>query len=261
MARNPVIRFDGCTALVVLAGLCLYSARGTADGWDEFEQIRTGGYGPSAMAVTASEPPERATAAVGGLTLPRNAQAQYEYRIGSHDVLQIEVFQVEELNHTTRVNSRGYISVPLLGQVEVGGLTVGEAERRIADALGRDYLQNPHVSIFVAEYESQKFTVEGEVKDPGVFPIKGPTTLLQAIAMADGLAKLADDEEIVLFRTDGNTGRTAGFIVDINKLRSGEKEDPLIANGDMIVVPQAGNKAFIEGLANTLRGFIGFGLL
>ncbi len=261
MARNPVIRFDRCAALVVLAGLSLHSARGMADGWEEFEQLRTAGPGRPSAAVAAGEPLEREAAAVGGLTLPRNAQAQYEYRIGSHDVLQVEVFQVEELNHTTRVNSRGYISVPLLGQVEVGGLTVGEAERRVADALGRDYLQNPHVSIFVAEYESQKFTVEGEVKDPGVFPIKGPTTLLQAIAMADGLAKLADDEEIVLFRTDGNTGRTAGFIVDINKLRSGEKEDPLIANGDMIVVPQAGNKAFIEGLTNTLRGFIGFGLL
>jgi polysaccharide export outer membrane protein len=188
--------------------------------------------------------------------LPKNQDAQYEYRIGEADLLEVQVFQVDELAHTTRVNSRGYISVPLLGGIKVGGLTVEEAERLIADAYAKDYLQDPHVSIFVKEYESQKFTVEGEVEDPGVFPLKGPTTLLQAIAMADGLGRLAN-EEIVVFRKN-DEGQVTGYIVDINRLRSGEREDPLIADEDLVVVPKAGDKAFIDGITSTLRGFIGF---
>ncbi len=267
--------------LGLLLSLFLLSGSGVADGFDEFETIRTSGdsRANTSVAVGASrrtgslkaptgslkapadEQLTRQKASELGFTLPSNADAEYEYLIGSHDVLEIEVFQVKELGHTARVNSRGYISVPLLGSVKVGGLSVEEAEKLIADGLGKDYLQDPHVSIFVAEYESQKFTVEGEVKDPGVFPIKGPTTLLQAIAMADGLDKLADSEGIVLFRKDSNTGKTAGFIVDIEKLRTGEKEDPLLANGDVVVVPRSGSKAFIESFSNTLRGFIGFGVL
>ncbi len=253
------------------------SMPGFGDAWDDFEALRSGGAvggssalggganpgaaKPGSLENPADERLTREAAAKTGFTLPSNAENEYRYLIGPHDVIEIEVFQVEELNHTARVNSRGYISVPLLGRVQVGGLSVEEAEKRIADGLGKDYLQEPHVSIFVVDYVSQKFTVEGEVKDPGVFPIKGPTTLLQAIAMADGLAKLADEEGIVLFRTDRKTGKTAGFIVDLEKLRSGEKEDPLIANGDMIVVPKAGDKAFLEGFTNALRGFIGFGIL
>jgi len=194
------------------------------------------------------------------LVLSRQQAENYEYRIGEYDVLEIEVFQVEELRRKARVNSRGYVSVPLIGAVKVEGLAVEEAERLIAEKLAENYLQDPHVTIFIEEYESQRFTVEGEVKDPGVFPIKGPTTLLQAIAMADGLGRLADTEGIILFRTD-KQGRTVGYIVDINRLRLGEVQDPVLADEDMIIVPRANDKALIEGITRTLRGFVGFGML
>ena len=180
-------------------GLCVAASGAIGDAWDDFEALRTGksqsqqqqrsvavggSSRPGSIERPADEDRTRRKAAELGFTLPSKADSHYEYRIGSHDVLEIEVFQVEELSKATRVNSSGYISVPLIGKVMVGGLTVGEAEQRIAEALAKDYLQDPQVSIFVKEYESQKFTVEGEVKEPGVFPIKGPTSLLQAIAMA-----------------------------------------------------------------------------
>lgn len=187
----------------------------------------------------------------------RNIDTMYEYRIGSRDLLEIEVFQVEELNHKTRVTSRGDISFPLIGGIKVKGLTLEEAERKIADKLGEKYLQNPQVSIFIAEYESQKFTVDGEVKDPGVFPLRGPTTLMQAVAMADGLDRLADSDEIVIFRSDGQ-GKVRGYIVDLDAIRAGEGRDPYIAANDFIVIPRAGEKAFLEGLTRALRGFVGF---
>ncbi len=207
--------------------------------------------------VDSSSPKDRADSR---FVLSRQQAEKYEYRIGEYDVLEIEVFQVEELRRKARVNSRGYVSVPLIGAVKVEGLTVEDAEQRIAQKLAENYLQDPHVSIFIEEYESQTFTVEGEVKDPGVFPIKGPTTLLQAIAMADGLDRLADTESIILFRTD-KQGRTVGYIVDIDKLRLGEVQDPVLADEDMIIVPRANDKAMIENITRSLRGFVGFGLL
>lgn len=192
--------------------------------------------------------------------LSKQNAGEYEYRIGEFDVLEIEVFQVEDLQRKARVNSQGYVSVPLIGAVKVEGLTVVEAEKLIAKKLAEDYLQNPHVSIFISEYESQTFTVEGEVKDPGVFPIKGPTTLLQAIALADGLGRLAATDSIILFRTD-EQGLTVGYLVDIEKLRRGEVQDPILADEDMIIVPRANDKAMIEDFARTFRGFVGFGVL
>lgn len=191
-------------------------------------------------------------------SMPKNKDVKFEYRIGTNDVLEIEVFQVEDLKHTSRVNTRGYISVPLLGAVKVDGLTVDEAERFITAAYAKDLLQNPHVSIFVKEYESQKYTVEGEVKGPGVFPLKGPTTLLQAIAMAKGMEKLADYEAVVIFRTNAKQ-QVIGYVTDLEKIRGGELEDPFIATNDIVVVPRSGDKAWIEQISSTLRGFIGFG--
>jgi polysaccharide export outer membrane protein len=195
---------------------------------------------------------------LGALRLPANKDVHFEYRIGAHDVLEIEVFQVEDLKHTSRVNTRGYISVPLLGPMKVEGLTVEEAETLLASTYAKDMLQNPHVSIFVKEYESQKYTVEGEVKEPGVFPLKGPTTLLQAIAVSKGPERLADLEGVVVFRADAQH-RIIGYIIDLEKVRTGEIEDPLIAKNDIIVVPREGSRELLERITTSLRGFIGFG--
>jgi polysaccharide export outer membrane protein len=201
-----------------------------------------------------------AVAPRGVIKLPKNQDMSDEYRIGPRDLVEIRVFQVEELQHTARVNSKGLISVPLVGTMRIGGLTESQAEHFLAAKLGETYLQDPQVSVFVKEYESRKFTVEGEVKDPGVFALRGPTTLLQAIAMADGLERLADADGVVLFRAVA-AGKIAGFVVDLEKVRSGEVEDPLLAAGDKIVVPREGSRVFLETMVNTLRGFIGFGIL
>jgi len=196
----------------------------------------------------------------GQAALSRDTDTLYEYRVGKHDLLEITVFQAEELNRKARVNSRGFISFPLIGKVEVAGLTLAEAEQTLANKLGEKYLQDPHVSIYVEEFVSRKFTVDGDVKDPGVFPLQGPTTLMQAIAMADGLGRLADSEEILLFRQQSG-GRIIGYKVDLDKVREGEIPDPFIVDNDKIVVPRAGDKAFIEGITGALRGFVGFGTL
>jgi len=123
-----------------------------------------------------------------------------DYRIGPLDLLEISVFQVPDLNKTVRVNSAGQISLPLIGAVQAGGITVQELEKSIAAKLEAKFLQNPQVTAFVKEYTSQRVTVEGAVKAPGVFPLTGRTTLLQTIAQAGGLDGLANTKEIVVFR-------------------------------------------------------------
>jgi polysaccharide export outer membrane protein len=180
-----------------------------------------------------------------------------EYRIGPNDLLQVEVFQVKELSGQERVNARGEITLPLVGAITVGGLTQSEAEKAIAAALSKDFLHDPQVNIYIEEYTSQRVTVMGQVDKPGVFPLKGATTLLQAIAMAGGFDKLADTSEVVVFRA-ASSGEVTGYVVDVEKIESGDVDDPYVTNDDRIVVPKSGSREFIETLSSTLRGFIGF---
>lgn len=181
----------------------------------------------------------------------------YEYRVGPGDLLNIEVFMVKELSHSTRVNSKGYISLPLAGAIPVTGLTVEQVEREIERRLAKDYLKDPHVSVFVKEYESQKVTVNGWVKNPGIYPLKGRTTLLQAISMADGLVKLSDATEIVVFRTIPDKG-TVGYKINLEDVQAGNVADPTLQADDIVVVPKDGSRAIFEETKDSLRVFLGF---
>ena len=105
-----------------------------------------------------------------------------DYRIGAEDLLEIQVFGVDQLARTVRVNMRGFISLPLVGPVGVAGLTAPEAEALIVKKFGESYLQDPQVSLFIKEFTVQRVTIEGAVNRPGIFPIRGPTSLLQALA-------------------------------------------------------------------------------
>lgn len=181
-----------------------------------------------------------------------------EYVIGPHDLLEISVFQVEELSRTVRINSRGMFSLPLIGVIQAAGLTAADVEADIAGKLYECCLQDPQVSIFIKEFVSQRVTVEGEVQKPGVYPLTGRTTLLQAIAMASGSSELADLGEVRVFR-DLKDGMKEQFVFDIRQIREGKVADPLIQGNDIVVVGKSGSLSVIKGVTDTLRGFIGFG--
>lgn len=167
------------------------------------------------------------------------------YHLGVRDLIQVEIFQVEELNHEARVNSQGYISLPLIGNLKVEGLTAEETERMIESKLSENFLQDPRVTIFVKEYESQKITIEGFVASPGVKSLTGKTTVLQAIAMAGGAVRLADQKKIVIFRTVAEN-KIVGYKIDIHKIRTGEIKDPFVQNKDIIVVPKHGGRGAVD---------------
>lgn len=155
------------------------------------------------------------------------------YKIGPQDVLDISVFKVPELSKTVQVADSGSINLPLVGEVPAAGQTAQDVERELTKQLGAKYLQNPQVTVFVKEYNSQRVTIEGAVKKPGVYPIRGRSTLLQAIATAEGLTDVAQSEVVIFRETNG--ARTAAKF-DIEAIRSGAAQDPQLMQGDTIVV-------------------------
>jgi polysaccharide biosynthesis/export protein len=177
------------------------------------------------------------------LTLARIASK--DYRIGAEDLLEIQVFGVDQLTRTVRVNTRGLISLPLVGNLEVGGLTAQQAETLIVTRLGESFLQNPQVSLFIKEYTSQRVTIEGAVNKPGVYPLRGPTTLLQSLAIAGGQASLSDMAEVMLFRGHDD-GKRETLVYDVDRIRSGELEDPTVLSEDLIVVKRSKARIFLK---------------
>jgi polysaccharide export outer membrane protein len=188
------------------------------------------------------------------------AQVVEDYRIGPSDLLEISVFQVPDLSRTVRVNTNGGISLPLIGQVQAGGLTGQQLESLVAQKLQENYLQNPQVSVFIKEFVSQRVTVGGSVNKSGVFPISGKTTLMQAIAMAGGLEKFADESDIRIFRSLADGSRQV-LAYDLEPIRTGEAADPPVLTSDVIVVGKSEGRETMRGVAEFLRDISVFGAL
>lgn len=244
---KTLLRFLFAVVLIVGAQACSTSGRrsttsvalpanAAAVSTDDPQSALKGDFVPAVVGIPADPGPERT------------------YRIGPYDLLKIEVFQASELSNQERVNEDGLVVMPLIGNVKVGGLTPQEAEQVIANALGEKYLQNPQVNIFVAEYASQKVTVIGQVKKPGVFPVAGKTTLMQAIALAGGLDEVAKKDEIVVFRKQP-TGSVNAYVVNMASIEEGKLTDPVIVGDDRIVVPKSGTAVLSRAIGNILTGW------
>ncbi|HVH70623.1 MAG TPA: polysaccharide biosynthesis/export family protein [Candidatus Dormibacteraeota bacterium] len=126
------------------------------------------------------------------------APGPQDYRIGFDDVLDISVFEAQELNREVRVSSAGEISLPLLDSVHVAGLTPRELELVLQELLRRTYMKDPHVSVFVREMQSHPVSVLGAVRRPGVFQVRGSKTLLEILSLAEGLADDAGETVIIM---------------------------------------------------------------
>ncbi len=159
---------------------------------------------------------------------------EQDYRIGTQDLLEVQILGLQDLRREARVNANGMIGLPLIGAVHVAGLTSAEAEALVGGLYRKDYLQNPEVSVFVKEYTRQRVTIDGAVARPGMYPIKGPTTLLQGLALAGGKGELANMSDIVLFRMEDNERRAIKF--DAARISSAEAPDPLLQPDDVIFV-------------------------
>lgn len=171
------------------------------------------------------------------------------YKVGALDVLDISVFKAPELSKSVQVADSGTVNLPLIADVQASGRTAQEIERDIAARLGAKYLQNPQVTVYVKEYNSQRVTIEGSVKKPGVFPVRGGATLLQYLALAEGLDPNSD-ATVLVFRTTDGTRSAAKF--DINEIRSGTAKDPSLQAGDVVVAPSSTMKEVFNNVIKLL---------
>jgi polysaccharide export outer membrane protein len=158
-----------------------------------------------------------------------------DYKIGPKDLLEITVFGLPELSQTARVAEDGSITMPLLGRVEVGGLTAQELERKLASILDQQYTKEARVTVFIREH--QKISILGAVGRPGQYELVGPTTLLQAIAQASGLTDQAMSE-LYVYRT-GPDGKQERIVLKLLDVMGGGGKDlnMTLQPRDVIMIP------------------------
>jgi polysaccharide biosynthesis/export protein len=184
-----------------------------------------------------------AMSAIALLLLPALAAAQetarpeVEYRLGPKDLVEIKVFEVPELNIERRVNADGTITLPLIGDVDVVGLTDDEMANRLKAILEAQYVQRASVSVQIREFRSRPISVLGAVKQPGPLAFSGRWTLLEALAAAGGLSDQVGDKIYILRRADNGLSDQIVISVDDLMVRADPDANiPIFAN-DMINVP------------------------
>jgi polysaccharide export outer membrane protein len=176
---------------------------------------------------------------------------QAEYTIGVGDKLSVRVFQVPDLSFDQLVvDTSGDIQMPLIGAVRATGQTAGQLSTQIAERLSAQYLRNPQVTVTVTEAASQKITVDGAVTKPGVYEMRGSTSLLQAVAMAEGPSAVADLTKVAVFRTIG--GQRSVALFDLQAIRQGRAEDPAVLGDDVIVVDTSRMNATMRGIISAV---------
>lgn len=206
-------------------------------------EVRIGAFSPSDRIVERSNSSWSAQAAAPVAAI--GTAFVKDYRVGPNDLIDIEVYDLDNSKRTFRVNSAGTITLPLIGPVIVGGLTAQEVEARIADRYREKYLQNPQVSIFIKEFATERLTVEGAVARPGMFPLTGQMTLLRALALAGGFGPIAKSSEVMLFRVNEQKVREVA-VYDVEKIRAGKDEDPVIKGDDLIVVQRDTTRVLLK---------------
>jgi len=162
-----------------------------------------------------------------------------DYRLRPLDLLDIRVFQEEDLTMTNKIAQAGTLTLPLIGSIKVDGLKVHEAELLVTEKLRDGYIKNPQVTIMVKEYAARRVSVLGEVKKPGTveIPPEEALTLLQAVAYAGGFQNVAKTDDIVVRRMI--KGKETKIKVNATKLMKAESEesDYPLEPGDIVYVP------------------------
>ncbi|MCF8056751.1 MAG: SLBB domain-containing protein [Desulfocapsa sp.] len=162
-----------------------------------------------------------------------------DYVVGPGDVLRITVFEHGNLSTVDRITENGFIVVPLLGEVKVGGLTVSKVSSNIASLLADGYLVNPMVRVFVEEFRSKSAVVLGHVNIPGLLELSGPTTLLQLLSKAGGLKEGSGDTATIKRKSNGDK---KVILIDLVSLFEGGDlaKNISIHDGDTVFISKGG---------------------
>jgi len=188
--------------------------------------------------------------ALGSPDAPTVAPLGSDYRIAPMDTVSVKVFKSPDLTGDYQVDLTGHISMPLVGEVVAANSTTAQLDERLTQVLGQKYFQNPDVSVGIKSSSRRSVTVDGAVKQAGTFPIAGPTSLMQAVALAGGTSEDANARRVAVFRTVGGQRQAAAF--DLASIRHGQAQDPQIYPGDIVVVDGSGIK---QGFKRIMQSF------
>jgi polysaccharide biosynthesis/export protein len=169
------------------------------------------------------------------IQLPAGSQSDPSYRLGPEDQLRISVWDNKELTVDLVVRPDGKISMPLLQDVVAEGLTAAQLAANIQEGLSA-YVVNPEVTVIVLQVNAPKYYIIGYVTRPGTYPLRGDTSVLQALALAGGLTQFASPRSIKLIRASGGK-QEVRKINYYNIIEDGGEGNYLLKSGDTIVVP------------------------
>ncbi|MBI5246017.1 MAG: polysaccharide export protein [Elusimicrobia bacterium] len=168
------------------------------------------------------------------------SRSKTDYKISAADLISVTVYQDLEMNRKVRVNANGSISMPLIGEVKVGGMTLIEAQGSIEGKLAK-FLVSPQVSLFIEEYGNKTVFVMGEVQRPGslAIPTESRLTVLEAISTAGGFTPIAAQDRTRVLRTVNGVSVT--YTIEVKAItQQGQKEKDLVLEpNDVIYVPQS----------------------
>lgn len=166
------------------------------------------------------------------------------YQLSPNDSIGVEVFGEDDLKTVARLNGEGNVSLPLIGSVNLRGLTLSQATARVTELYGRDYLVNPKVNVMLVGYAKRRFTVLGQVNRPGSYEMPesspGGISLLEAVAMAGGYTRIAAPERVSVRRHNAD-GRDEVLRVNAKRLERGDAQvgDFQVMAGDTITVAES----------------------
>ena len=231
MTNDPWLRLVGGKALLMVTGLAAFAfITGCAD--------KRGG--PIPYSVSDFGTPDAPTVASLGAG----------YRIAPMDTVNVKVFKMPDLSGDYEVDLTGQVSMPLIGNISAADLTTAQLDDALTRKLGEKYLENPDVSVGIKSSSRRSVTIDGAVTRAGAFPVMGPMTLMQAVALAGGTSPEANARRVAIFRSIGVKRQAAAF--DRTSIRRGEEKDPDIYAGDIVVIDGSSVKAVQKQLLNSL---------
>jgi polysaccharide export outer membrane protein len=159
-----------------------------------------------------------------------------EYRLGPGDKLRIEVYKDPQLSQSVQVRPDGKITLPLIGDLDASNRTSIELRDTIATAL-KEYITNPTVTVIVVEALASQVYVMGEVTHPGTMQLHGPTTILQALAMAGGFKEFANTKDVKVLRPKGSGNNIETIRFNYKDVINGDAKPFYLRSGDTVIVP------------------------
>lgn len=169
------------------------------------------------------------------------------FGVGPLDTLKIDVFGIPELsNRTLRVDNNGQIAFPLIGTLDVAGLSTTQISALIEGQLRGQYVRDPQVTTTVEESANRTVTVYGQVGTPGVYPVLGQSTLMKSVAQARGLTKYANSRDVVVFRTVN--GQRMATLYNLGAISRGAYEDPTIYPNDVVAVGESKSRQLFDDI-------------